>query len=175
MRAQHWALRNFMNKQLEKIQKTNIKSEDELNVLLNEDSSNCCPRKKRKSVVKPPLVPQKRPPSNGVSMQNQPPAKKPTFAAIKPIKLPIQANYHLTKPGPKPGGATIRPASSKNDEIVCTPDILGMFNENDGSKSQKQVQTNAPPPLILRQNQVNSRPPLTQANPIYHTGNKKLK
>lgn len=55
-RAQHWALRNFMTKQLEKI-KTTGQRKAKLNNLFNEDASNCCRVKKRKSLSQKPVAP----------------------------------------------------------------------------------------------------------------------
>jgi hypothetical protein len=165
LRAQHWALRNYMNKQLEKIQNVNINSEEELNNMLNDDSATCCPRKKRKQVLKPSPAPIKRPSMNGGSIVGQPPAKKQQIIApTKPLKVPINSNYHLTKPGPKPQPPG--PIRRNNDEIVCTPDIMGMFKDKN-----KPAASNIPP-LIMRQNQQRPvRPPgPTPANPIFHTG-----
>jgi hypothetical protein len=165
MRAQHWALRNFMNKQLEKIQNVNINSEDELNNMLNDDTTTCCPRKKRKQVLKPSPAPIKRPSMNGGgSLLSQPPLKKQqVFAPTKPLKIPINANYHLTKPGPKPQQPGQR---RNNDEIVCTPDIMGLFKDKN-----KPSTSNVPPPLIMRQSQPRPiRPPGSITNPIFHTG-----
>ncbi|KAG5673673.1 hypothetical protein PVAND_003699 [Polypedilum vanderplanki] len=169
LRAQHWALRNFMNKQLEKIQSVNINSEEELNNMLNDDSATCCPRKKRKSVIKPSPAPIKRPSMNGGgSIIGQPPAKKQQIIApTKPLKIPINSNYHLTKPGPKPTPSG-PPARKNNDSIVCTPDILGMFKDKN-----KPTTSNVPPPLIMRQNQARPIRPTggTPTNPIFHTVN----
>lgn len=170
-RAQHWALRNFMNKQLEKIQKANVHSEDELNNLLNEDVSVCCPRKKRKSILKPVAAPVKRPSMNGGFLNLMPPAKKPNIQ-LPPQKVtkivPASRSSRSTSPRALP--------SNQNSEIVCTPDILGLFNENDDAiPTSNMVPTAPPPPLILRNNQrtqVVSRPASVVAPaPIYHNVN----
>lgn len=170
-RAQHWALRNFMNKQLEKIQKANVHSEDELNNLLNEDVSVCCPRKKRKSILKPVAAPVKRPSMNGGILNLMPPAKKPN------IQLPPQK---VTRMGPT--GRSSRSSSPRslpsnpNSEIVCTPDILGLFNENDDAiPTSNMVPTAPPPPLVMRNNQrthvVSRSASVVAPAPIYHNVN----
>lgn len=156
-----------MNKQLEKIQHVNINSEDELNNMLHDDSATCCPRKKRKPVVKPSPAPIKRPSMNGAggSIIGQPPAKRQQIIApTKPLKVPVNSNYHMTKPGPKP----MPPGPlRRNDAVVCTPDIMGMFKDRNRPST-----SNAPPPLIMRQNQPRPIRPTgpTPANPIFHTG-----
>lgn len=167
MRAQHWALRNYMNKQLEKIQNININTEEELNTMLNEDRTECCPKKKRKQILKPSPAPIKRPSMNGGSiLPGQPPMKKQILAPTKALKVPVSTNYHLTKPGPKPTPPGPR---RPNSEVVCTPDIMGM-GMFDKSKPSTSL---APPPLLIRQNQRPTRPaaPPQPPNPIYHTGN----
>lgn len=175
LRSQHWALRNFMNKQLEKIQNVNINSEEELNAMLNDDQATCCPKKKRKQILKPAPAPVKRPATNGGGLTLAgPPAKKQIIAPTKMLKVPVNTNYHLTKPGPKPTPPMVRPKG--NNEVVCTPDILGLFNNKTQNPAQRPQTSTAPPPLIMRQNQRPVRPLAstsgTTGNPIYHTGNK---
>lgn len=104
LRAQHWALRNFMNKQLEKIQKVNITSEEELNGLLSDDQTNCCPKKKKKAPLpKPVPAPVKRP-LTGNQVTTYPPAKRPSIVptptnanANKQIRMPVNANFNQSK------------------------------------------------------------------------------
>lgn len=160
LRAQHWALRNFMNKQLEKIQKVNINSEEELNNLLNDDLTNCCPKKKRKlPLPKPPApVPVKRPMVNHISMA-QPPPKRPTLISPqnRQIKIPVNSTFQA-----RPSIRSVTPQAKRQSEVVCTPDIMGLFNDQAGNSST------APPPLAMRQIQRPSGP--RQTNPIYHTG-----
>lgn len=145
------------NKQLEKIQKINITSEDDLNNLLNEDVSTCCPRRKRKSLVKPAPAPVKRPSMNNGFMSVQPPAKKISLQPSKSIRIPNQVNTY------RPQHAVARAAApgKKNDEIVCTPDIMGLFNDNNddgGNSSSASSSSLAVPPLVMRNNQRPTRP-----------------
>ncbi|KAL7024266.1 hypothetical protein ACKWTF_012964 [Chironomus riparius] len=179
LRAQHWALRNFMNKQLEKIQNVNINSEEELNTMLNDDQAICCPKKKRKQILKPAPAPVKRPATNGGGLTLVgPPAKKQIIAPTKMLKVPVNTNYHLTKPGPKPTPPASMAKPKGNNEVVCTPDILGLFNNKTNNAAQRPQTSTAPPPLIMRQNQRPVRPlastSSTTGNPIYHTGNRNI-
>lgn len=164
-RAQHWALRNFMTKQLEKIQKTTVQSEDELSNLLNEDASNCCPKKKRKSLpAKPaaPIAPVKRSAGSmsGGGITAYPPPKRIAAEAKQP-----------SKPAPPPPQA---PKAGNQSSIVCTPDILGLLNgDNDAPQASTSVVA-PPPPLVMRNNQrlrqIQAAPmPTAPGNPpIYH-------
>lgn len=175
-RAQHWALRNFMNKQLEKIQQINVNSEDELNNLLNEDVSGCCPRKKRKSVVpiKPVVAPPIKRPSTSSGMANlQPPAKKIAITMpSKHVRPPIQ-NLQTYRSSPVAAKTRTSPKAS-NNEIVCTPDIMGLFNDNDDNSipttNMMPSTTLAPPPLVMRNNPRPIRP-AGVPSPIYHNVN----
>jgi hypothetical protein len=155
------------NKQLEKIQKINITSEDDLNNLLNEDVSTCCPRRKRKSLLKPVPAPVKRPSMNNGFMSVQPPAKKINMQQL-PAR-PIRAPQPMQTYRPQAAQAKSGPPGKKNDEIVCTPDILGLFNDNndDGgtSKNMQPGSSMAVPPLVMRNNQRPVRP--QGATPIY--------
>ena len=159
-----------MNKQLAKIQKSDVHDEDELNNLLNEDSTHCCPRKKRRPPPKPVATPVKRAAStNREYLTVQPPAKKPNMQQhqSKIAKAPP------TKVSPRTS------TNSRNSEIVCTPDIMGLFNGNDDSaipKTNMVPSTSiAPPPLIMRNNQQRvTRPQMPIApvpSPIYHNVN----
>lgn len=154
-----------MNKQLEKIQKTNVNSEDELNNLLNEDLSNCCPRKKRKPFARPTPAPVKRP--NGGFLTVQPPPKKQYIANQAPKVIKIN-----TPPAPKTAPKSY--PAKVNSEIVCTPDIMGLFSDNDEPSATKDtpapmVAPAPPPPLVLRNNQKSLRP--IAPSPIFHNVN----
>lgn len=146
-------------------------SEDDLNNLLNEDVSSCCPRRKRKSIVKPIPAPVKRPSMNGGFMSAQPPAKK--ISLQSPPKVPVRTPLVNTyRPGPAQS-KTGPPGKKNNDEIVCTPDILGLFNDNDDSAipttNMMPSSSLAPPPLVMRNNQRQIRPtaPTPSPTPIY--------
>lgn len=169
-RAQHWALRNYMNKQLQTIQKSDCHDEAEVNNLLNEDSSKCCPRKKRKSMPKPVAAPVKRPsPISRDITALQPQAKKANIQAV-PKVLPKVTIPSKSAPRPSPS------SKNNNSEIVCTPDIMGMLGDNDDSiiptTNMMPSTSIAPPPLIMRNNQVRmTRPTLPSPSPIYHNVN----
>lgn len=154
---------------MEKIQKINVTSEDDLNNLLNEDVSTCCPRRKRKSIVKPVLAPVKRPSMNGGFMAAQPPAKKISLQPqMKPAVKPAVLNTY--RPGPAQS-KTGPPGKKNNDEIVCTPDIMGLFNDNEDSAipttNMMPSTSLAPPPLVMRNNPRPIRPTAPTPTPIY--------
>lgn len=161
-----------MNKQLEKIQKTNVSSEHELNNLLNDDLSNCCPRRKRKSLfVRPTPAPVKRPNGGFVNVQ-QPPLKKPNLTYAKTIK---SDTVSVEKPVPPARVSSPKPQSnSTNSEIVCTPDIMGLFDDEPSSLPDNTAPKVSPPPLVLRNNQKYQRAAQVIApavSPIFHNVN----
>lgn len=156
-----------MNKQLEKIQKNQVKSEDDLNQLLNEDSTCCCPRKKRKSVMKVIPAPVKRPINGYTGIQ--PPAKKP---ALNLLPHNQQARVRI-----QPAPASRSSINGKsNSEIVCTPDISEMMS-GDTASIDLPTSSAPPPPLVMRANQRATqfqaiRPaPQSVVNPIFHNVN----
>lgn len=106
-------------------------------------------------------------------MTIQPPAKKPNIQppTKAPVRVPILNTY---RPGPA-HSKTGQPAK-KNDEIVCTPDILGLFNDNEEtaipSINMMPSTSLAPPPLVMRNNQRPPRPTVPTATPIYVSLNK---
>ncbi|CRK87785.1 CLUMA_CG001560, isoform A [Clunio marinus] len=169
-RAQHWALRNYMIKQLEVIKKTEVRSEGELDNLLNEDFSSCCPKKKRKTFIKIPVAPVKRPLNGGFTQQ--PPQKKMSMQpSIKSYQVRTSLPEKIVNSRPQ--------AKSNNSEIVCTPDIIGLFSDTEDitlPPSNAVPSTSpAPPPLVLRNNQRVLRQALSPSTsspvPIYHNVN----
>lgn len=167
-RAEHWALRNFMIKQLEKIRKITVSSEEELNVLLNEDVSTCCPHRKKKIVTptttpvaaKKPMVPSVIP--SGKRRSATPPAAQTAAKKIATNQVglrPVKHNvYNYTgASSSKSSTSTAQPTRSafignaaektmtqpkkNNDEIVCTPDLPGFFGADESPAKED------PPPL----------------------------
>lgn len=184
-RAEHWALRNFMIKQLEKIRKITVSSEEELNVLLNEDVSTCCPHRKKK-VVAPVVLPKKTltPPVPSYQLTSQkrrsatPPQQfsapkkiAPNPGALRPVKHNVYtytAASSTGTPNPQPTRSafinssqkqtTNTNQSKKNDEIVCTPDLPGFFGSDESLVSPPKAD---PPPLAP----MRGAAPTTQRNP----------
>ncbi|CAO1440158.1 unnamed protein product [Diamesa hyperborea] len=172
MRAQHWALQNFVEKQSSKIKKLNG-NEEEIDSLLNEDSTRCCPRKKKKSPIPPKtLLTASLKRSLTQSLQLTPPPAKKQNTAKSP-KIPSHYTYanKTVKIASKPQ------QSNNNNEIVCTPDILGLMSGNQESNtSPRRMQV---PPLVMRGQSERGRPrnpppPPSTSQPvstIYHNVN----
>lgn len=106
---------------------------------------------------------------NGGYVSIQPPAKKPNIQPqVKtPVRVPVLNTYR-----PGPAQSKTGPPGKKNDEIVCTPDIMGLFNDNDDSTipttNMMPSSSLAPPPLVMRNNnQKQIRPIAPSPTPIY--------
>jgi hypothetical protein len=164
-----------MNKQLKQIQRVNVSSEDELNNLLNEDFTNCCPRKKRKSIVKPVAPAPVKRSMNGYVQQ--PPIKRQAMQ-IPQRPQQKQTSQQVYRAIP----ASVRPVqpkitTSKNNSIICTPDILGLLDDSIPTTNMMPSSSVAPPPpLVMRNNQPsimrnNQRPVQSGPAPIYHNVN----
>ena len=167
MRAQHWALQNYVEKQSQKL-KVIDGNEDEINKILNDDSTTCCAKKKKKFPIPTKTVINASLKRN-LSISPQlipPPAKKlktgkeTAIPKISPHNTYMNKSIKFTKPI----------QSKNNDEIVCTPDIMGLMSGNhESSQAPNRLQV---PPLVMRQQQERGRPRAAQplAQPTHPIG-----
>ncbi|XP_055693490.1 uncharacterized protein LOC129795945 isoform X1 [Lutzomyia longipalpis] len=145
LRAKHWALMNFIEKQ-RKVILSQYVSDLDVNTLLSRDLTTCCqkatpaPASAKKSTT-PKVTPAKAPATVGKAtsvIQKTPPVQKvatrtrkrgdPDYTAAPPSKRPMTEI---------PSGVV--PNERSQDEVVCTPDILSMFESNTAEQT--------PPPL----------------------------
>lgn len=163
LKGLQWALLNYIEKETQKIKNMNLSTEGDANYLLSRDTSTCCAKKRLSDV------------SNGKKplLQNK---RKANGLAGPLSKKP------MTGPGQK-----------NNDEVVCTPDILSMLEEEDNQHPpapptlprttqirQIRPSSTIPPPLAIRHQpgaprvrfpiaQPRTAAPNPSPLPVYHT------
>ncbi|XP_037955610.1 uncharacterized protein LOC119685414 isoform X2 [Teleopsis dalmanni] len=200
LRAQHWALVSYIEKQKRDILARKL-PESEEKILFAIDRSNCCRQSKTKCGNMSDSVESIDSIHSRSSMGSTNPLKKP----FKPTSTSFTS---LAK----------RPKTS-NDEVVCTPDVLSMLEPDcqitvspkprpltspitstpkvlsvqtgyGSSSAQQNKSTTAPPPLVLRNTEIQMRalgtspimrrtvlsqrapsPGNVSAAPVYHTIN----
>ncbi|KAL7735519.1 hypothetical protein ACLKA6_010551 [Drosophila palustris] len=124
LRAQHWALINYIETQKNGLQSMTL-PEGEVRRLMNKDGSNCCRLAKAKAN------------SLSDSMESlESNASKRSHAS----------SVNSVKKSPKPQGPPAKRPKSSNDEVVCTPDLLSMLEPDcQISVAQKPNSRNATP------------------------------
>ncbi|XP_065370423.1 uncharacterized protein ADD1 isoform X2 [Calliphora vicina] len=201
LRAQHWALMNYIEQQKKEIYALNL-SEAELKVNLSKDRSRCCRLAKSKCGNMSDSM---------ESLDSLASKRSHGSATKKPIK-------HSATPSPQQINAAKR--AKTNDEVVCTPDLLSMLEPDcqitvspkpnrpmtTPSASTPKImsiqqpqagygsmsstpKSSAPPPLVLRNTAIKLRPaapppvvrrtiigprtpnPGGNGTPVYHTIN----
>ncbi|GAB0097845.1 hypothetical protein DMENIID0001_135220 [Sergentomyia squamirostris] len=160
LRARHWALMNFIEKQ-RKIILSQYTSDSDVNFLMSRDMSKCCAAKVQIAA---------KDTRKSTSSKSTPTGKQSTAAKSSPAtfkttptgpKRKRKADEDFTPPGLPPkrglGTADIPPLERQpppplqnqrsQAEVVCTPDIMSMFEP-----STNTVTPSPPPPLTsLRQ------------------------
>ncbi|KAM7345067.1 ADD domain-containing protein 1 isoform 3-T5 [Cochliomyia hominivorax] len=110
LRAQHWALMNYIEQQKKEIYAMNL-SEQELKLNLSKDRSKCCRLAKSKCG------------NMSDSMESLDSiASKRSHGSANSAKKPMK---HAATPSPQQLNAAKR--AKTNDEVVCTPDLLSML------------------------------------------------
>lgn len=155
----------------------NVTDEYQMSMLLNFDGTTCCA--KRNNEVKKPLVVTS--PQSTVTT-----AKRKTGVDIAAIlkRVAITNAANTSKPKMNPVLKAQKSPVKKNDQVVCTPDIFSMFNEQNAQKAKAKSANSLPPPLaIARQIAVaNRKAPVQQKgtnmqvsmtgntpSPVFHT------
>ncbi|XP_055706044.1 uncharacterized protein LOC129803478 isoform X2 [Phlebotomus papatasi] len=149
LRAKHWALMNFIEKQ-RKVILTQYVSDSDVNFLLSRDLTTCCQKAAPapKDTGKKSLTPGK-----AATAAKASPKPSPVLSAQKTLPVPktVQKTRKrsdvpdYSKGPPAKRMMTEVPMNNSagegrsQDEVVCTPDILSMF---DGSAAEP-----TPPPL----------------------------
>ncbi|XP_034476476.1 uncharacterized protein LOC117783272 isoform X3 [Drosophila innubila] len=124
LRAQHWALVNYIETQKNGLQTIPL-PEGELRRLMSKDGSNCCRLAKAKAN------------SLSDSMESlESNASKRSHAS----------SVNSAKKASKPQGPPAKRPKSSNDEVVCTPDLLSMLEPDcQISVAQKPAARNVAP------------------------------
>uniref|UniRef100_A0A336LXI6 CSON009544 protein n=1 Tax=Culicoides sonorensis TaxID=179676 RepID=A0A336LXI6_CULSO len=153
LRAQHWALMNFIEKQTKEILNSTMTGEEK-EVAMAKDSTTCCRRKSNVVAKKRPSSPVKYP-------AKKPPEKEKVFRASELLGGGNAAPSVATRQQPV-RAAALNAASN----LVCAPDILSMFSDDapdeppsvppaprvQAQVPQRQVRQVTPvPPLAIRQ------------------------
>lgn len=146
LRAQHWALINYIEKQSAKLAKLNVNDDYQMNMLLNFDATTCCA--KRNNEVKKPVTVNASTAQVTAATAKRKAAGVDIAAILKRVAIANAAN--AAKPKMSPVMKVQKsPVKKKDDQVVCTPDIFSMFNEQNAQKGKAKPVNTTPPPLAL--------------------------
>lgn len=149
LRAQHWALVNYIEKQKKDMKDKNL-SVQTINNLMKQDSTTCCSGKGLNKKNTTPVSAKKSAKRPSDANDFSPGAAKiPDNKRIAPRPiLPVQQQTGATPPAAKK-------AKTDNNEVVCTPDIMSMF-----------MTPEEPPPLVAARTQPPAaKPPAPRPTP----------
>ncbi|KAL9704076.1 hypothetical protein quinque_007594 [Culex quinquefasciatus] len=129
LRAQHWALSNYIEKQKKDMKDKNL-SVQAINNMMKQDNTTCCTNKGANKKATTPVVNKKG------QKRASDAAELPTLGTAKiPDKRPGPRPMSMSPQVATPPAA--KKAKTDNNEVVCTPDIMSMF-----------MNPEEPPPLV---------------------------
>ncbi|XP_055625253.1 myb-like protein O [Toxorhynchites rutilus septentrionalis] len=137
LRAQHWALANYIEKQKKDMKDKNL-SVQTINSLMKQDNTTCCNNKGLNKKSATPVSGKKSAKRTSEALDVLSPLLTPkTEKRIAPRNI-VQQTAPQTQQQQQP---SIQPPAKKtktdNNEVVCTPDIMSMF-----------MNPEEPPPLV---------------------------
>nr|XP_029713176.1 uncharacterized protein LOC109418706 [Aedes albopictus] len=141
LRAQHWALVNYIEKQKKDMKDKNL-SVQTINNLMKQDNTTCCSGKGQNKKNTTPIATKKatKRPADDFSPGA---AKIPDNKRAQPRPLLPMQQSGSTPPSAKK-------VKTDNNEVVCTPDIMSMF-----------MSPEEPPPLVAAR----TLPPVAKPTP----------
>lgn len=134
-------------------------SEIEIDTRMSKDRTTCCANRKRLTINKPTVAPQKIAPKQpqqkkrSVSpVSNGPPQKKVNTEKVFPASALLGGGTSAPKPATSNSGNR----SGLSSDLICTPDIMSMFMDDDPVAIQKTPLprppvANPPPLTTIRQ------------------------
>lgn len=129
LRAQHWALSNYIEKQKKDMKDKNL-SVQAINNMMKQDNTTCCTNKGANKKATTPIMNKKG------QKRASDAAELPTLGTAKiPDKRPGPRPMSMSPQVATPPAA--KKAKTDNNEVVCTPDIMSMF-----------MNPEEPPPLV---------------------------
>ncbi|XP_058458633.1 uncharacterized protein LOC131435113 [Malaya genurostris] len=143
LRAQHWALANYIEKQ-KKDMKDKNHTVQAINSLMKQDNTTCC---NNKGLNKKPTTPA----SAKKTLKRASDAHEAGAAKIPEKRALVQPQQPISTP------PAIKKQKTDNNEVVCTPDIMSMF-----------MNPEEPPPLVTARTAAASKaapPPAAASTP----------
>lgn len=155
LRAQHWALINYIEKQKKEMKDKNL-SVQAINNTMKLDSTTCCSNKGLNKKATTPVAKKGQKRASDANEISSPGAAK--IPDKRPSPRPIVPAQPVATPPPAK-------KAKSNDEVVCTPDILSMF-----------MSPEEPPPLVAaaRPAQTPNKPPVPTGAPIPSVQNRQV-